>query len=394
MNQSDIQNSTETPNTINIYLAWHVENSMNPRSVHNEDGLPISVMKIICEAAGFVCNFLDENTWESVDIRISRRNLYNYDDYIFLEETTYPYAVDALTYGMLKPNYTRKLPQFTKTFLMKMLITILTCTIFILLTNYFIFRRRFPIWLPFFYSLGAFFGHYQEWKPTSVARRILAIFWNCGIMLIYVSYSSAILSILIVPVREENLKSSNDIRSALLNGTVQLTDFEFSRNDRDMQEFPDEKLRFLGEELEFSWKIPEGIRPFEILKDNHTLVMINYRSSLEVDLNEDFFISPENMIPVWKILTVLPMCRCKNKIDGIIHRMWATGLYKRVFDDFIMKEGYLRWKTKIESMANMYRGVDVLKLSDLSEAFYILLFGYFLGFICLILERYSLELSS
>lgn len=116
--------------------------------------------------------------------------------------------------------------------------------------------------------------------------------------------------------------------------------------------------------------------------------MIQESMTLEAYLNEDYYISEESLVTAWQVIYFYPNFCCKDKINDMIHRYWASGIDKKIADDRIRKHGLLAAKIDMISLETIEGGVRALNLSDLSPEFYILLFGYLSAFFCLLFEKY------
>lgn len=387
--QMQDMNFTKLPNQVDIQLSRLLLLWDSSPAEMNRNMVPVRVMLMICEATNFICHFHTDHMTSDWDVHLNFFQL----EATYIPITSYPYYSSAITFGTLKPNYIEKTPfQFMKVFEINMWFSILMCMAFASLFNYFVFGRKITLFSSFFYVCNSLIGQFHDWRPRSNPQKLFTIFLNCGIMLISVSYCSVLLSILTLPLKGELIENSDDLYVAVLRGNVRLTDFSNGQTGYSLAQSRNEKIRFLGEELEKSWKMPPYANPYEVLQDN-SLVMIQNKLTLESYLNDNYFISDDDIFTTWHALFFGWNFCCKSKVNEIIHRFWASGLYVKIIDDRMRNEGFLQYKMQIKLMETIQDVVRALNLSNLAGAFYILIFGYIIGFACLIFERFSVHFS-
>lgn len=341
----------------------------------------VHAMRIFCECAEFICTFYDEKRVKYADIILINHVL----RWNTLLLDSYPYDTNAITFGIMKPTYAEKTFQFLKVYRVNMWIAVLMCMLFAPFIMYFTFRQRISLLSSFFYVCSSFFGQYHDWKPQTNAQKLLIGCFNFGVMLISLGYCSVLLSMLTLPMREKGIKDSNGLYDAVRKGTVKLTDLEHSQIYVILLLSTDFKIHFLGEQLKTSSKI-RNVFPAVVLS-NSSIAMLNARYILEGYLNENYyFISNEDIFTEWITMIINPYSRCKDKVNGFIHRIWASGLYAKLKDDHEIKAGTLLLKRMYMSQIVDDDSVRPLNLSDLSGAFYILIFGHLLGLITCVLE--------
>lgn len=243
-------NLTKSPFTLYVVIGDSFLDSSR-RYIVSMTPIPIQFLLSICQAANFICEFYETSDGEEADI---------YLDYFKLEDdnfpySSYPYRTVTMKFGTLKPNYVEKTFQFLKVFSVNMWVTILICIILISLIVYIVFGRKVAILSSIFYMCSSFLGQYHDWRPRTIAQRILIIFLNCGIMLIALAYCSVLLSMLTMSLREKGIKTIDDLYDALKTDKGKLINYEGYDTHLALIRLRDEKMHFIAEKLKNCRKI-------------------------------------------------------------------------------------------------------------------------------------------
>lgn len=358
-----------------------IYNTSSSGEVILEESVSANVMKFICLTSRFICKFYGKDSNKVIDIAagsfVLRENSYKY--------SSFPYFHSEISFAALKPDYADKTFQIFKIFSFNMWIGIIISIIIISLLNYLIFKERNNFLLTFSHVLCSLVLQYHDWKPKTCLQKLIVIFPNYGIMLITIAYTSVLLSLITMPMKKERIETVDALYQALVRRKVTVTDFENIETYRPLILSSIEKIRFIGEELKRSPEISHHKLTEAV--GNDSLLVVSRRDNLEKLINDKYYIGKENIITDWVMILVTRNRPCLKVINRSIHTLWSSGIYRKIVFDAEKKSGILKRKYDQQLMNAEESTVKSLSISDLSGIFYILLFGFVLGTICLILER-------
>nr|XP_021000078.2 uncharacterized protein LOC110281998 [Parasteatoda tepidariorum] len=213
--------------------------------------------------------------------------------------------------------------------------------------------------------------------------RSLCVCWHFGALVIALSYTSTVLSFLMLPRRHPSLDTLPKLSRAVGSGSYKCAVLEGAGILVFMTGQENVNVKRLGDKiLSNGWQIKYSSQNvLKAINDNFAVIMpyilIQSLPSDRIILSRDSIYSA----------SVVMFCRkdfcCREKLDRSILRMTAAGLYAKSLDHYFFKK---QLRNEMATVENSMSGVRALTLHDVMGAFTSLVIGWLMSIVVFLVE--------
>ena len=237
---------------------------------------------------------------------------------------------------------------------------------------YILLQRKFTFFNILLKTTGSLLEKSLGYKMQTASLKLFTLMWIISVLIITNSYKALLLSLFSHP-KFSGIRNIADLSKASLKNTV--TCFTF-KGEAHSQIFSLSDLA--------SWKpIGDCLRRNEFASGDpksyflgapRKKVFIAGKIYL-IPYLKNYFISKDYFYPVMYAFPVSERFRCLKQLNSVIHRLTAAGIFEKYMRDetFLLR---LKMKTPQISHTDTARK---LNLSNMKEAFYLLISGYILA---------------
>lgn len=291
---------------------------------------------------------------------------------------TYPHDTDSITFVTRKLKKGPEIGAILHPFKLQVWIMLLVSVMTMNAVLYLFLRKKIAYPDVFFDVMAVLFRQAVSFRRKSCREKSLMFIWIVGGMLITDCYLSLLLSFLTFPT-VQFVKDIPELASQVKNGKYKVMIRESSPFQNLLLESEDEAARIIAEGIS---KNPNGLGTFELYLNlsNSELAFVEKGNGLFFPSN-DFVKANDYFFFVMESIAVRKSFSLKTKLDMIIHRIMASGLYRKILEDYRFKTSlFLSFKpTETDTLRS-------LTLVDVSGAFIILISGLFLASLVLAVE--------
>lgn len=296
---------------------------------------------------------------------------------------SYPYRHHYYTFVTPKPQYKPQVFGILKTLSLSVWIAIILVFIAMLLVYYAMLKCKYSFKTIFFHVFAVLIRQNSIILPSSFAEKLLVYSWVAGAMFLCLAYDSVFLSFLTIPPVTK-IKHFSDLARAIENKGYHckvsiesgLGDIFFNSDQKD--------FRIIGKDINKTNIINEIVFNSIFNSSNNP----NHAYFVETNnldyLEGKYFISEDRIFKSVAAMMVRKEFCCKQLLNTFVHRMMASGIYYKYFNDatFLISLPYILQYTQNDTLRK-------LTLTDVSPAFIFLLIGYVISTLCLIGEIWS-----
>ncbi|GFR17070.1 glutamate receptor ionotropic, delta-1 [Trichonephila clavata] len=224
-------------------------------------------------------------------------------------------------------------------------------------------------------------------KSRSTRSRLTFSFWWCFALLMSMSYSSALLSFITIPLQKEPLKNFKELSQAVRKGTYKCFSLKGSSILSILQTSRQEHLRFLGKVIgDNKWY--HDFSKLEHLKNAKVKsAVIDNQFKLQLLLGKlnfgSYAMSKDVLISLNLAVALRKDFCCKSTLNKVISRLRAAGLYAK-----LEKEEWLRiWIARSQTIFQEMDNSLVLSVGDISGTLIFLATGLTVSLIVLSCEN-------
>lgn len=293
---------------------------------------------------------------------------------------SYPFTISDVTFVTQKPQFISDITSVLEPFSWEVWSFFAFYLIVMPCVHYFWFQGTYKFSKIVLDIFSTFLGQQVFKKSRRTSERILILFWTIPMMIMSIVYRANLLSILTFPTLQ-GVRYIPELAEEVLKGTYDCVTYSGSYYAESMIESGDKTLQAIGQNLLAKEgnsdieevlhapgsKIPAFVGPepdFMHLKNKHFI-------------SEDLF-----FIEIPAIGMSKDFC-CKKRLDTIIHRINAAGLYEKILED----ERRFKMMQNLSGIAEEDEStVRPLSLMDVRSAFIFSLVGYLASVVCFLLE--------
>lgn len=291
---------------------------------------------------------------------------------------TYPHHTDSVTFVTRKLKKDPEIAAILHPFKLQVWLMLLVSVLTMNAVLYLFLRKKTTYSDIFFDVLAVLFRQSVSFKRKSCREKSLMFIWILGGMLITYCYLSLLLSFLTFPT-VKIVKDIPELASLVKNERYRVMIRESSPFQKLLLESEDESARIIAEGIS---KNPNGLGSLELYLNlsNSELAFVEKATGLYFSGN-DFFKANDYFFFVMESIAVRKSFFLKTKLDKVIHRITASGLYSKILKDYWFKASLLLSVKPTET--------DILRpltLVDVSGAFIILISGLFIASLVLAVE--------
>lgn len=291
---------------------------------------------------------------------------------------TYPHHTDSVTFVTRKLKKDPEILAILRPFQLEVWIMLLVSVLTMNVVLYLFLRKKLVYSDVFFDVLAVLFHQAVSFRRKSCREKSLIFIWILGGMFITNCYLSLLLSFLTFPT-VQFVKDIPDLANQVKNGKYKVMIRESSPFQKLLLESKDESARIIAEGID---KSPNGLGSYELYLNlsNSELAFVEKETALFFP-DQDFFKANDYFFFVMESIAVRKSFSLKNKLNMVIHRITASGLYKKILEDYWFKTSlFLSLKPTEKDNLRPLTPVDV------SAAFIILISGLFLASLVLAVE--------
>lgn len=296
-------------------------------------------------------------------------------------EFSYPYFYDGFTFATKKPEFLPKFLAVVYPFTFELWILIVACLIFMCLLFYTIHRQRCSFEKAVLKTFGIFLNKCTGFDSGTLGERLLLVSWMLGSMFITMSYMAVLLSFLTLPVREEGIKTIQDLSDAIAEGKYHAATYKGNYIPEVLSRSKDQNLHTIGNDVK-NHLIRVSQTKDLLLYWNSKMALIAPRNYIAF-LQNRCFISKDDFFSVMIAIAYRKSFCCPDQIDTVAHRIIEFGLHKKLNNEFL-------FRSFLDELSAEERHEEhpeiMLTLADMSGAFSILLIGYIMSVSVFILE--------
>lgn len=302
------------------------------------------------------------------------------EDRLEISDYSYPYSSIEMTFATRLPEIIHSSLTFIHPFTIILWISLFLAVLIVSIVLRCLLTKSPTLSTVVFNIFGSLLESQINIKLPLRSDKILLMTWLFAAFFISHSYSSVLLSFLTVPLREKSIKTFQSLSSAVQNNEMKGFLLEGSVLHKTMAKHADNSIRELAEAInENSWFLkvePKTIKK-SIFGDRNAL--IGTRVHVQLFLDENVFISNDILYTLSAIIVLNKKFKYKERINKIIHRIIASGIYNKNVENFLF---YKRNKFPSDS----YDPEKKISLEVLKGAFIVLFIGYMLAACTCIIE--------
>lgn len=298
---------------------------------------------------------------------------------------SYPYTVDEMTFAIPIPSPITNPVAFLNPFSKILWIGVLFLWIIFPLIYRSFQPKNSKIKHLYLHFLGSFLNQNLPLTATNRKQALLITLWSFGAMFLSHSYkySISLLSFMNVPLRERGIRTIAELARAVDSDYYSCAHLTGSGSYELFDRNKEPRLKAIGQNLKRNY-IEFSPDKSYILTQMYTkkLIMIATRRDLHNLLYPHVYIASETFV-------ILPLCvafnnnfKQVNKLNEIIHRITASGIYEKSVRDFMFLK-------RLHSNANVIEQQQQpkpLAMVDLISVFSLFTIGIILSILTFILE--------
>lgn len=307
------------------------------------------------------------------DIAVSKIGIAN--ERMAVVDFSYPYGIESLRFGTKPPDLRSKevavfLP-FDATLWIGILMA-LFCVIF----TFKLVTFGTPIARAFLFFYGNLLMKSQTLNYRKLQVKILVGSWFLSSMILSYSYMAVLLSFLTIHLKEQTVSDNFELLEALNTKEYKCVTLAGSSLLMTLLSSKDETVLAIAKQIDVNeWLIkPTEIEVATTLNQPNIAVVVP-EYDFGILFEEQVFVSKDSFCPIfWGIALSKNFC-CKRKLDSLIHRLTAAGLYNKLRSDFLFHSQMKYSKL----MSRKTVGFKQLNQQDVQGAFIALIFGCILS---------------
>lgn len=371
-------------------------------------GLEYKLLKLLSEGLKFQYELLvpDEMQWgwekedgnwtgltemirrNQADIALSKIG-YTYDR-ARVVNFSFPYGIETMPFATKAPAILGKEMAIIKPFTPEVWLYLLISIIFVSFFIKFLLKEKYSMTDIVFSSIGRILLQSLELKSTKLGNTVFIFSWTLSAMFISYSYTALLLSFLTFPIKEPTINNKQMLLNAIKTDSYRCYSFRGSNLVKSFLVTQDDVVKAIGEEIvKNDWYITAS-------KDSISECIIKGKQAVLAASN-DFKFMPQDQVFIpdddfgvifWAIQVKKEFC-CLRQLDSFIHKMTASGLLKKISDDFYFRQmlAYNKKEVFVESTLE-------LELNEVSGAFFLLCLGYGIASIVLFSEVMHFRLKN
>lgn len=305
---------------------------------------------------------------------------------------SYPFQISKYSFATRMPEYEPKPTAFLSPFSRDVWFLNLATFIIMPLALFAILKRRHPFYVFVWATFKTFIAQGPNIKPRKHRDYLIVTVWLLSTTFLVYCYEAVFLSFLTFPPMS-GVRTVPELAAAVEQGKYQCTTYPGSFIIPVLQRSNDIYLKVIGQNL----KEMERKGTFEIedvlslTKSSKKSAFIGAENHL-IPWKEKYFCSNDVVFPLQLGIAIRKDFCCKTRLDRVISRIWAAGLYQKWLND--------RVATAV--IHNVFHVPDYisknadrpLTILDFEGAFLILIYGYILSIFVFALEVLSLKLDA
>jgi len=300
-----------------------------------------------------------------------------------LVDYCFPTFIYHTMFGTTKPGLLPKAQAFLRPFSLEIWIYILMTVAVLPFMFRFIFSRKKRLSTCVLKIISALLNQGLDIPSHYFRENILVASWLIVTFFISVIYSSLLLSFLTLPVREPSVRTPEQLSKVILEGSFQCYAYHGSTVTL-LRESQDEHLQIIGNYIDENNNYI-GYDDTMISQKRKNVAFISHERAISFVLGQEAQFSDDTLNMVMAGIVIRKSFPLRDRIDTMIHRMWATGTINKLCDDFFYQ---ILYKAFSREDTNEEEEVKPLSLSDLNGVFLSLVIGHTLALVILFFEIY------
>ncbi|GBM55394.1 hypothetical protein AVEN_150456-1 [Araneus ventricosus] len=301
---------------------------------------------------------------------------------------SYPYTWEDVTFSTRKPTRLPKGTNFMWPLSFQVWICIAVFIVFLTVAYRISLTKAYPLPKIFFGIVGILLRQSPELACKTFRDRCLIISWIGGCTVLSYSYAVVLLSFLTVPLRERPIETVSQLSKAVQQGRYRCVVPAGSSIVEILKNSNKKSHRIIGYHI---WKKKgyvdiqaEGVVARHLKQGN--VAYIDIRERMKMIFQNQFYISPHALFSNPVSVALNRKFRYKKRLNKIIKRISAGGLYEKSLSDYMYKKHMTSKYPELSKTDDMKQ----LTMSDLYGAFVILVCGEVLAILVFIGEILTL----
>jgi len=292
-------------------------------------------------------------------------------------DMSYPYVVISTIFGTTVPKPLSKEKAFLKPFTFNVWMLVLA----------FVFGMPFTFRLLLSVALaisdlaikvfGSILGQDFGVRPRRMRDTVIITTWILGAYLISLTYSSLLLSSLVLPNKGKAVRTVRELSKAVVDGSYKCFVPKGTVYLKYLVNSEVPYIKEIGKRIEVL-----DVSSGQTLRDYHgNAAYIGEKTSILSQLGIRAMLSTDSFRIFHGSIGIRKNFPFKKELDFLIHIIWASGLYQKSQDDYYFRQLYAGYTDKSDT-----DHIKSLSIYDLAGSFFLLVFGNCTAVLVLIFE--------
>ena len=296
---------------------------------------------------------------------------------------SYPYEFTHKTFMTRKPEFKSQMFGILQTFSLPTWIAIMSILLTLLFVYNITFRKRSSIDKVLFHIFAVLLRQSLMLKPSSASGKLFVYAWVVGAMFLCLAYESTFFSFLTIPTLTQ-IKDVSQLAQAVESGKYHCISNPRLGIVTQLLHSERKNLRIIGKDLKknnLSNVMSVYWDRFRKPNKKNLALLVDTKSANLLSVEGDF-VSDDHFLETMAAMMVRKDFCCKRLLDIFVHRMKASGIYDKQWNDYVFFS-QLSLNFKHPEKDNSQRK---LTLIDVAPAFLFLILGHIISILIFIGE--------